>query len=77
MDKFLDQERRQKFFMQAASNEGVYLRLLEGIPCSTIYPEPCLNKATVVRVRMLGDVLRIEPSPCRECAEKIAALYEK
>lgn len=75
MTTFSSQESRG-FFLEQAGKDGVYLRLVDGVPCSTIYPEPCLNKATVILVRLVGDVMRIEASPCRECAMKISALYE-
>jgi hypothetical protein len=73
--KFESQEEHLKF-LEKAGGEGVYLKLVTPIPCSTIYPEPCLNAATAVQAwynPITG--WSFSANLCRKCAAGIEKLY--
>ena len=73
--KFESQEERIKF-LEKAGGEGVYLKLATPIPCSTIYPEPCLNTATAV-LAYYNPIAgwNFSANLCRKCATGIEKLY--
>lgn len=75
--KFESQEERLRF-LERAGDEGVYIRLQTPIPCSSIYPEPCLNLATAIHAYYSPVAgWNFSTSLCRECAIGMAKLYKE
>lgn len=78
MDKFPSQEARNQFLAEASQREKMAIRLQDGVPCCVKFPEPCLNKATVVFIQYLPlrECYQFLPPLCKEYALAMQRVYE-